>query len=53
MRHFLILALGFALSVSAAAKELKPVKVFILSGQSNMEGKGRIDPLLNHQIHAP
>ncbi|SVD39096.1 uncharacterized protein METZ01_LOCUS391950, partial [marine metagenome] len=39
--------------VSAAAKELKPVKVFILSGQSNMEGKGRIDPLLNHQIHAP
>ena len=30
-----------------------PVKVFILAGQSNMEGKGGIDPLLNHQIRAP
>ena len=26
------------------------VKVFILAGQSNMEGKGKIDPLLDHQI---
>lgn len=31
----------------------KPVQVFILAGQSNMEGKGGIDPLLNHQIQAP
>ncbi len=29
-----------------------PVRVFILAGQSNMEGKGGIDPLLNHQIQA-
>lgn len=29
-----------------------PVQVFILAGQSNMEGKGGIDPLLNHQIMA-
>ena len=31
----------------------KPVQVFILAGQSNMEGKGGIDPLLNHQVQAP
>ena len=30
----------------------KPVQVFILAGQSNMEGKGGIDPLLNYQILA-
>jgi len=29
-----------------------PIQVFILAGQSNMEGKGGIDPLLNHQILA-
>ena len=29
-----------------------PIQVFILAGQSNMEGKGGIDPLLNHQIQA-
>jgi len=53
MRRFLFLALGFALASSAAAAAQKPVKVFILAGQSNMEGKGRVDPLLNHQITAP
>ena len=37
---------------SNVAEESKPVKVFILAGQSNMEGKGKIDPLLNHQIKA-
>ena len=36
--------------ISIGAAEIKPVKVFILAGQSNMEGKGKIDPLLNHQI---
>ena len=30
-----------------------PVRVFILAGQSNMEGKGGVDPLLNYQILAP
>ena len=40
-------------AISAQAANKKPVKVFILAGQSNMEGKGGIDPLLNHQIKAP
>ena len=40
-------------AISAQAADKKPVKVFILAGQSNMEGKGKFDPLLNHQIHAP
>ena len=40
-------------AISAQAAGKKPVKVFILAGQSNMEGKGKVDPLLNHQIHAP
>ena len=40
-------------AISAQATDKKPVKVFILAGQSNMEGKGKVDPLLNHQIHAP
>ena len=30
-----------------------PLRVFILAGQSNMEGKGGINPLLNYQIKAP
>lgn len=45
----LIALVGAQMSLLAA----KPVKVFILAGQSNMEGKGGIDPLLNHQIKAP
>ncbi|MCH2593778.1 MAG: sialate O-acetylesterase [Pedosphaera sp.] len=53
MKRFLFLAFGLALVTFAAAADLKPVKVFILAGQSNMEGKGKIDPLLNHQIIAP
>ena len=40
------------LIASNVAEESKPVKVFILAGQFNMEGKGKIDPLLNHQIKA-
>ena len=53
MKRFLFLAFGLALVTSASAADLKPVKVFILAGQSNMEGKGKIDPLLNHQIISP
>ena len=53
MKRFLFLAFGLALVTFAVAADLKPVKVFILAGQSNMEGKGKIDPLLNHQIIAP
>jgi len=53
MRSLLLFALGMAWVVSPIAADKKPVKVFLLAGQSNMEGKGRIDPLLNHQIRAP
>ena len=45
--------MSLSLGLAALAEEKKPVKVFILAGQSNMEGKGKIDPLLNHQIKAP
>ncbi|MBC8245087.1 MAG: sialate O-acetylesterase [Verrucomicrobia bacterium] len=53
MRPLLLFALGLACGVSPIAADKKPVKVFLLAGQSNMEGKGKIDPLLNHQIRAP
>jgi alpha-galactosidase len=49
MIRFLVvsLAAGFLLATSANAEE-KPVKVFILAGQSNMEGKAP-NELLDHQ----
>ena len=53
MRPLLLFALGLAWVVSPIAADKKPVKVFLLAGQSNMEGKGKVDPLLNHQIRAP
>ena len=53
MKLFVYFLLSLSLGLVALAKEKKPVKVFILAGQSNMEGKGKIDPLLNHQIKAP
>src|SRR5262245_12797576 len=37
---------------SPAAEPLKPVKVFILAGQSNMEGKAKVS-LLEHQAGQP
>jgi hypothetical protein len=43
------------ISLSAAAAEVKSskkMKVFILAGQSNMEGKAKME-LLNYQINAP
>ena len=52
MKHILLLTLAFFLNFSVLG-EKKLVKVFILAGQSNMEGKAGIDPLLNHQIQAP
>ncbi len=48
-----LLSLGILLLSTAAHAADGKVKVFILAGQSNMEGKGGIDPLLNHQIKAP
>lgn len=49
----LMLAFSFGGSLSAQQKKAdKPVKVFILAGQSNMVGMAQIE-LLKHQIHAP
>lgn len=50
-----VLCLTFAASAVAGtppADSAKPVKVFILAGQSNMEGKAKL-ALLDHQIAAP
>ena len=52
MKNILSLLVLLA-TLGAYAADKKPVKIFILAGQSNMEGKGGIDPLLNHQIKAP
>jgi hypothetical protein len=52
LKHILLFSLALVLNCFALADK-KPMKVFILAGQSNMEGKGRVDPLLNHQITAP
>ncbi len=58
-KQALFLALGAAISVSLAsasavraADAAKPVKVFILAGQSNMEGKAA-NSLLDYQAAAP
>jgi len=54
---FLPLAAGLCLLVSMvhhgrAAEAAKPVRVFILAGQSNMEGKAKLS-LLNYQAEQP
>ena len=49
-RHYVISILFTLLVPNLFTKS--PIQVFILAGQSNMEGKGGIDPLLNHQIQA-
>jgi len=43
---------GFAAPVVEAAETKKPVKLFILAGQSNMEGKAKTS-LLDHQVSQP
>jgi alpha-galactosidase len=55
MKHFFcfLFSLSLVCTVFGEDEAKKPVKVFILAGQSNMEGKGKVDPLLNHQIKAP
>src|SRR5262245_13434093 len=45
------LLLGFAAAATQAADE-KPVKVFVLAGQSNMEGKAKV-ALLDYQVQQP
>jgi hypothetical protein len=49
MKHLLTLLAAFTLLTSAHAAEPKPVRVYILAGQSNMEGQGFIaaDPKRN------
>jgi hypothetical protein len=53
MRHIITLAVLFALPAAVrAADPPKPVKVFILAGQSNMEGKAKLS-LLDYQASQP
>jgi len=55
MRRFLTMLSLLAVAVMAipvSAEDQPPVRVFILAGQSNMEGKAPL-ALLNHQITAP
>jgi hypothetical protein len=58
-KQVLFIALGVAIFASVAtaataraSDAAKPVKVFILAGQSNMEGKAR-NALLDYQAEAP
>ncbi len=48
----LVLALSNAFTLALSAEDNQPVKVFILAGQSNMEGKAK-NELLDHQATAP
>src|SRR5262249_5613521 len=53
MKKLLTLALLLALPDAVrAADATKPVKVFILAGQSNMEGKAKL-ALLDYQVQQP
>ncbi len=54
MKHlrFLLATLGVLSAALPAVAASKPVKVFILAGQSNMEGKAP-NQLLNHQANDP
>ncbi|MCP4772595.1 MAG: sialate O-acetylesterase, partial [Planctomycetes bacterium] len=45
MKRILTLLLGLILGLSAWSANKKSVKVFILAGQSNMEGRGFPEPL--------
>ena len=45
MKKILIFSFALILNFTALTAEKKPVKVFILAGQSNMEGKGFPEPL--------
>jgi hypothetical protein len=53
LRSAVVAALSFAAFVQCrAADSRKPVKVFVLAGQSNMEGKAKVS-LLEYQADAP
>src|SRR5688500_7242864 len=50
--YFLTLVATLALVVSLHAADAKPVKIFILAGQSNMEGKAKLS-LCEYQAQQP
>lgn len=53
MKHLAILVLSLSsATVAPAADAPKPVKVFILAGQSNMEGKAKVS-VAEHQAQQP
>ena len=52
MHRFVAMALLCLVWAAPAWAQSKTVKVFILAGQSNMEGKAKVE-LLDHQIKAP
>jgi alpha-galactosidase len=52
IRFLALTALACFVPPLLAAEPAKPVKVFILAGQSNMEGKAKL-PLLEHQAKQP
>ena len=53
MQHLLVLTTALSLpGIIPAAEPPKPVKVFILAGQSNMEGKAKVS-LLEYQADQP
>lgn len=52
MNKFLVLTLLALPEATGAADAQKPVKVFILAGQSNMEGKAKVS-LLDYQASQP
>ncbi len=53
MKHVLFFSMFFSLSAALnAADRTQPVKVFILAGQSNMEGKAKVS-LMDYQAQQP
>ena len=53
MKHLTCLLVSWLLlSLSVAAADRPPIKVFILAGQSNMEGKAKLS-LLDYQVAQP
>src|SRR5262249_47790309 len=52
MRNILIAAVILWAGNARAAEQQKPVKVFVLAGQSNMEGKAKVS-LLEYQLQQP
>ncbi|QDU27941.1 hypothetical protein ETAA8_30330 [Anatilimnocola aggregata] len=52
LRMFALSLFAFAIAPVLGSEELGPIKVYILAGQSNMEGKAKVS-LLDYQIEQP